>query len=68
MRRLGSARLPPLRGVMAGRVRPLAEAMKKKVGPGPSHGKTKYPGAPCWSCEKVFDPRYVWLRAGVCRE
>ena len=29
------------------------------VGPGPSSSsstKTGYPGAPCWSCDKIFDP------------
>ncbi len=33
----------------------------RKFGPGPTKlsaaSKEKYPGAPCWSCEKVFDEK-----------
>jgi hypothetical protein len=35
------------------------DARRTKLGPGPANTSTKankYPGAPCWSCEQVFNP------------
>jgi hypothetical protein len=42
---------------IAGARQRLASSIIKKVGPGPTTAKKSYPGAPCWSCDKVFDKR-----------